>query len=57
VEATLAGSGVKYLKVKTLSASHPDHGYVRIRALYLARGFRPLEECPTLWSPGTRPSS
>jgi ribosomal protein S18 acetylase RimI-like enzyme len=52
VEASLAGSGVEYLQVKTLSASHPDPGYARTRAFYLARGFRPLEEFPDLWNPG-----
>jgi hypothetical protein len=52
VETNLAGSGVEFLQVKTLSASHPDEGYARTRAFYLARGFRPLEEFPHLWSPG-----
>jgi GNAT superfamily N-acetyltransferase len=51
VEASLAGLGVEYLQVKTLSASHPDQGYARTRAFYLARGFRPLEEFPDLWNP------
>ena len=51
VEATLARSGVEFLQVKTLSAAHPDAGYANTRAFYLAAGFRPLEEFPTLWDP------
>jgi hypothetical protein len=39
------------LQVKTLSASRPDPGYDKTRAFYLAFGFRPLEEFPTLWYP------
>jgi ribosomal protein S18 acetylase RimI-like enzyme len=50
-EAALAADGVEFLQVKTLSARHPDEGYQRTRAFYLAYGFRPLEEFPTLWSP------
>jgi GNAT superfamily N-acetyltransferase len=50
-EAALAADGVEFLQVKTLSARHPDEGYRRTRAFYLAYGFRPLEEFPTLWSP------
>lgn len=41
--------GVEFLQVKTLSARHPDEGYGRTRQFYLAMGFRPLEEFPTLW--------
>jgi ribosomal protein S18 acetylase RimI-like enzyme len=48
-EAYLRKKGVKYLQVKTLSASHPDEGYARTRAFYTAMGFQPLEEFPTLW--------
>ena len=51
VEANLARAGVEFLQVKTLSASHPDVGYAQTRAFYLAYGFRPLEEFPTLWAP------
>lgn len=47
----LASAGVEFLQVKTLSAKHPDEGYEKTRAFYLAYGFRPLEEFPTLWSP------
>ena len=48
-ERTLADSGVEYLQVKTLSARRDDRGYEKTRAFYLACGFRPLEEFPTLW--------
>jgi GNAT superfamily N-acetyltransferase len=50
VEATLGGNGVEFLQVKTLSTKHPDEGYEKTRAFYLAYGFRPLEEFPNLWS-------
>jgi GNAT superfamily N-acetyltransferase len=50
-EDSLAREGVEFLQVKTLSPRHPDDGYKRTRAFYLAYGFRPLEEFPTLWSP------
>ncbi len=48
-EASLRAGGVEYLQVKTLSASHSDENYAKTRAFYLAMGFRPLEEFPTLW--------
>ncbi len=51
VEASLAGDGVEFLQVKTLSASSPDEGYEKTRAFYLAHGFRTLEELPDLWGP------
>jgi GNAT superfamily N-acetyltransferase len=51
VEAYLQEQGVEYLQVKTLSPAHPDAGYARTRAFYLAMGFRPLEEFPELWDP------
>jgi GNAT superfamily N-acetyltransferase len=50
-EEALARDGVEFLQVKTLSPRHPDEGYQRTRAFYLAYGFRPLEEFPRLWSP------
>jgi GNAT superfamily N-acetyltransferase len=50
-EHEFAADGVEYLQVKTLSASHPDEGYARTRAFYLASGFRPLQEFPDLWGP------
>jgi GNAT superfamily N-acetyltransferase len=51
VEERLAAHGVEFLQVKTLSASRPDEGYAKTRAFWLASGFRPLEEFPTLWDP------
>lgn len=51
LEANLAITGVEFLQVKTLSAARPDAGYDATRAFYLAYGFRPLEEFPTLWDP------
>lgn len=51
VEASLARAGVEFLQVKTLSATHPDEGYEKTRAFYVAYGFRPLEEFPELWGP------
>jgi ribosomal protein S18 acetylase RimI-like enzyme len=50
-EGALSRAGVEFLQVKTLSAKHPDEGYKRTRAFYLAYGFRPLEELPNLWGP------
>jgi len=49
VERSLSIRYVKYLTVKTLSASHPDKGYVKTREFYKACGFIPLEEFKTLW--------
>jgi GNAT superfamily N-acetyltransferase len=51
LEARLAGDGVEFLQVKTLSAGRPDADYEATRSFYLAYGFRPLEEFPTLWDP------
>jgi GNAT superfamily N-acetyltransferase len=51
LEDRLAAQGVEFLQVKTLSAARPDAGYDKTRAFYLAYGFRPLEEFPTLWDP------
>lgn len=50
-EAWLSERDIEYLQVKTLSPRHPDPGYVKTRAFYLACGFRPLEEFPQLWGP------
>jgi len=50
-EESLARNGAEFLQVKTLSASHPDEGYQRTRAFYLACGFIALQEFPELWSP------
>jgi GNAT superfamily N-acetyltransferase len=49
-EAFLRERGVEYLQVKTLGPSRPDPGYEATRRFYEARGFRALEEMPTLWS-------
>ena len=51
LEDLLATQGVEFLQVKTLSAARPDADYDKTRAFYLAYGFRPLEEFPTLWDP------
>jgi GNAT superfamily N-acetyltransferase len=48
-EAWLSERDIEYLQVKTLSPRHPDPGYAKTRAFYLACGFRPLEEFPELW--------
>lgn len=50
-ERQLAGDGVEFLQVKTLSPANPDPGYALTRAFYLAYGFRVLEEFPDLWDP------
>lgn len=50
-ERRLANSGVEFLQVKTLSEKRPDPNYDKTRQFYLAQGFRPLEEFPTLWDP------
>ena len=42
-------SGCRLLSVKTLAASRPCAEYDRTRAFYLAQGFLPVEEFPTLW--------
>jgi hypothetical protein len=46
----LTRSGVEFLQVKTLSAAHPDEGYQKTRAFYVACGFHPLQEFPDLWA-------
>jgi len=51
VEDALAAAGVEFLQVKTLSDKNPDEDYAKTRQFYLAAGFRPLEEFPTLWDP------
>ncbi len=48
-EKWLKESGTRYLQVKTLGPSHPDESYAKTREFYLAMGFWPLEEIPTLW--------
>ena len=51
-ERWLRTQGVRFLTVKTLSATHPDPGYAATRAFYAATGFVPLLELPDLWDPG-----
>lgn len=48
-EAHLRGRGVRFLQVKTLAPAHPDEGYARTRAFYLAQGFVTLQDFPDLW--------
>jgi ribosomal protein S18 acetylase RimI-like enzyme len=48
-EDHLRAEGVRYLQVKTLSDKHPNEGYRKTRAFYLAMGFTLLEEFPDLW--------
>jgi len=50
IEDDLKKKKVKFLTVKTLSASHPDKGYAKTRMFYEAVGFIPLEEFKELWS-------
>ncbi len=50
-ESWLRERGIEYLQVKTLSSSRGCEHYERTRRFYLAVGFRPLEEFPTLWDP------
>lgn len=49
-EVDLVDEGVRFLQVKTLSASRPNADYESTRRFYLAQGFLPLEEFPNLWS-------
>jgi XTP/dITP diphosphohydrolase len=49
-ERLLRGRAAEFLAVKTLSESAESGPYERTRAFYLAMGFRPLMELPTLWS-------
>ena len=53
-EHSLAGDGVQFLQLKTLSALHPDAGYQKTRAFYIACGFRPVQEFPELWGRDNR---
>jgi GNAT superfamily N-acetyltransferase len=50
-ERWLRTHDAEFLTVKTLSASAEYEPYERTRAFYLAMGFLPLMELPTLWSP------
>jgi len=48
-EHRLAGSGVRYLQVKTQGPSRPNAGYARTLHFYESRGFTRLEEMNGLW--------
>ena len=52
-ELDLTTSGIKWLTVETLAASHPDPHYADTRRFYGALGFEPLEVFPTLWDEDT----
>ena len=41
--------GGMYLQVETLGPSRETANYAATRLFYLARGFVPIEEFPTLW--------
>jgi GNAT superfamily N-acetyltransferase len=49
-EDLLRSEAVEYLQLKTLSDSHPDPGYAKTRAFYIALGYRPLQEFPLFWN-------
>jgi N-acetylglutamate synthase-like GNAT family acetyltransferase len=51
VEADLAGTGIRYLIVKTLSGKSPNAPYLRTRQFYESIGFEPIDELPELWGP------
>jgi ribosomal protein S18 acetylase RimI-like enzyme len=46
--------GLRFLTVKTLSASKDDPNYARTRLFYEAVGFLPIEEFLTIWGPENR---
>lgn len=52
VEDLLIAQGVKYLQVKTIGPSYPDHFYPDTRAFYTSMGFSPLEETMAIWGEG-----
>jgi GNAT superfamily N-acetyltransferase len=49
MEHWLVALGVRFLQVKTLAESSADTNYEKTRRFYLAMGFVPLQELPTLW--------
>jgi GNAT superfamily N-acetyltransferase len=49
LERWLASLGVRFLQVKTLAESCVNADYEKTRRFYLAVGFEPLEELPTVW--------
>ena len=50
-ERWLEQKGVRFLQIKTVSASSPSTHYAETREFYAIRGYTPLEEFPLLWSP------
>ena len=50
-EQWLRNHDAEFLTVKTLSAAAEYEPYERTHAFYLAMGFMPLMELPTLWGP------
>jgi ribosomal protein S18 acetylase RimI-like enzyme len=50
-QAYARGKGARFLTVKTRSDSAPDPNYLKTLAFYVAMGFVPIEEFPTLWNP------
>ena len=48
-EGWLRAEGVRFLTVKTLSATSDDPSYAETRAFYAAMGFASLMELPGLW--------
>ena len=50
-EVWLAARGASFLQIKTISENSNDPNYAQTRRFYLARGYTPIEEFPTLWGP------
>ena len=50
-EHWLQARGVRFLQIKTVSASSPSTHYAETREFYASRGYSPVEEFPLLWSP------
>jgi len=48
-ESSARARGRTIVHVKTLGPSHPDPGYARTRAFYVARGYQPLFESTAFW--------
>ena len=45
-------AGARWSQVKTLSEAAGSPEYAETRAFYSRMGYEPLQEFPTLWSPG-----
>jgi GNAT superfamily N-acetyltransferase len=48
-ESALRSQGVRYLQVKTMGPSRPNHEYAETLKFYKAMGFTPLEELLGFW--------